>query len=196
MLSCCHRATSPFVPKPWAGKVPIQSARHMADDPKVGRQGLPLQKHTAISLLNGNFITKRWKQPQLVAGPACADTMPCAHRNTAPAHQAAWYTRGEETLEVCKNPQAPASHFAVPSSWVATVGEAASPCLQGWSILDLCQGSLPHPHPREAGTLSQDKDAAGHSVGRVTLAFAQRDADSRHHGSVSARQQQVSVLRN
>lgn len=52
----------------------------MADDPKAGRQGLLLQKHTAVSTLNRTFITKSQKQPELVAGPNCAATVPAETR--------------------------------------------------------------------------------------------------------------------
>lgn len=80
VLFCFHGATPPFVPKTWARRIPIPSAGHMADDPKAGRQGLLLQKHTAVSTLNRTFITKRQKQPGLVAGPNRAATVPAETR--------------------------------------------------------------------------------------------------------------------
>jgi len=119
--------------------------------------------------------------------------MPSAHKNMAPALQAAWHTQGGETLGARKNPQASASHFAIPASQAAAVGQAARPCHRCWSIWDPCQGSLLHPCPMEAGTLSQDKDAAGHPI--VAGSLAHWDADSRHRDSIPAQHRQLSVLR-
>lgn len=59
VLFCLHGLTSLLIPKPWVRKVSIPSAGQVADDLKVGWQGLPLQKHTANFRLHCTFTTKR-----------------------------------------------------------------------------------------------------------------------------------------
>lgn len=174
MLFCFHRATSPFVPKPWARRIPVPSTGHMADDPKAGRQGLLLQKHTAVSTLNRTFITKSQKQPELVAGPNRAATMPTETR-LLPATLLG--TRKRDVGGVQKSPSICSAicRPRVPGS-----------CCRGKQRAPICgagQSWIPgrdHSHIPAPGRLVPCRRPRIPQDTPSALCDAHRDADSRH----------------